>query len=85
MRRTQLYLDEGLWNVLHRKARSEKTTVSELVRRAARERYMGRLEERKRAMQAWVGVRKDREDMQDPVEYVRSLRRGDRLERLRDR
>lgn len=84
MRRTQLYLDENLWNVLHAQARREGTTISELVRQAARERYMGRLEERTRAMQAWIGVRKGRKDMEDPVEYVRGLRRGNRLERLHE-
>lgn len=82
MRRTQLYLDEGLWSVLHREARLEKTTISELVRRAARERYMNRLEERRSAMRALVGLRADRDDLPDTEEYVRELRKGDRIERL---
>ena len=38
--------------------------------------------ERKRAMLAFVGIRKDRPDMADPESYIRRLRRGKRLDRL---
>jgi addiction module HigA family antidote len=34
------------------------------------------------AMQALVGSRKNRSEFRDPVEYVRGLRRGSRIERL---
>jgi hypothetical protein len=87
MRRTQLYLDDHLWNALHTRARSRKTTVSELVREAVREHYLGGRDEQRKAMQEFVGTRQERsggrgriED--DPAEYVRSLRRSDRLNRL---
>ena len=84
MRRTQLYLDDDLWNALHACARRDGTTISDLVRRAARERYLGNLEERREAMMAFVGIRKDRKDLPESTEeYVRSLRRDTRLERLR--
>ena len=82
MRRTQLYLDDHLWNALHTRARSRKTSVSELVREAVRECYLGRQEEQMKAMQEFVGIRKERSAPIDAVEYVRSLRRGGRLERL---
>jgi hypothetical protein len=82
VRRTQLYLDEDLWTTLRLRSRQEGTTVSELVRQAVRERYLGKSEERKRAMQAFVGIRKDRPDTADPESYIRELRRGSRLERL---
>jgi predicted DNA-binding ribbon-helix-helix protein len=62
VRRTQLYLDDHLWNALHARARSRKTTVSELVREAIRERYFGRRDEQAKAMQDFVGVRKERAD-----------------------
>ena len=81
MRRTQLYLDDQLWNVLHARARSGKTTVSELVREAVRERYLGNRDERTKAMQEFIGIRKERKPV-DAVEYVRGLRRGSRLDRL---
>jgi hypothetical protein len=82
MRRTQLYLDDDLWNALHARARKEDTTISNLVRQAARERYLGKLDERKEAMQALVGLRKDRSELSDAVNYVRRLRRGSRVGRL---
>lgn len=81
MRRTQLYLDDDVWNALRTRARSEGTTVSDLVRQAARERYFGKLEERREAMQAFVCIRKDRSELPNSVEYVRRLRRGSRVER----
>jgi hypothetical protein len=82
VRRTQLYLDDDLWNALHARARSEGTTISELVRRAARERYLGNLEQRQKAMLGIVGIWKDRTDLPDSTEYVRQLRRDTRLDRL---
>ena len=83
MRRTQLYLDDDLWNALHSRARIQGTTISDLVRQAARERYLGNLDQRREAMLAFVGIRKDRKDWPDSTdEYVRSLRRDTRLERL---
>ncbi len=82
MRRTQLYLDDDLWNGLHARARQEGTTISELIRVAARERYLGSVAVRKSAMQAVVGIRKDRKDLGDTKAYVRGLRRGNRLKRL---
>jgi hypothetical protein len=84
MRRTQLYLDDDLWNALHARARRQGTTISDLVRQAARERYLGNLDERREAMLGIVGIWKDRTDLPDSTEeYVRNLRRDDRLERLR--
>ena len=82
MRRTQLYLDDDLWNALHARARSQGSTVSELVRQAVRDRYLGKLDERRSAMQSFVGIRADRTDLPDAATYVRSLRQGSRLERL---
>ena len=82
MRRTQLYLDEPLWNALHTRARSEKTTISELVRQAVRDRYLGDLEERRKAMERFVGIRKEPSKPSDAAAYVRRLRRGSRIDRL---
>ena len=85
MRRTQLYLDDQLWEALHLRARAEKTTISELVRRAVRERFLGSPEQRIAAMQSFVGIRKSRSQAHDSTEEVRQLRRGSRLDRLGDR
>ena len=83
MKRTQLYLDDELWDALHAQARQHKTTISDLVRRAARERYLGSLERRREVMRAFVGSRKGR-NLPDSVEYVRNLRRVTRLKRLQE-
>jgi hypothetical protein len=82
MKRTQLDLDDDLWSALHAQAILDRTSISELVRRAARERYMGNLEERRAAMMGIVGLWKDRTDIGDTETYIRNLRDDDRLERL---
>lgn len=82
MRRTQLYLDDSLWEALHALARTRKTTISDLVREAARERYLGGRDEQRKAMQEFVGSRKRVSDTADSVEYIRNLRRSDRMDRL---
>jgi Arc/MetJ family transcription regulator len=82
VKRTQLYLDDDLWEDLHNRARFEKTTVSELVRTALREKYAGNLEKRAAAMEEFIGIRKNRTDIGDSTEYIRRLRKSKRLERL---
>jgi hypothetical protein len=85
VRRTQLYLDDQLWGALHAHARREKTTISELVRQAVRERYLGDREQRAAAMQRFVGSRKSGAPRASSVQEVRRLRKGTRLDRLADR
>ncbi|MCX6621768.1 MAG: ribbon-helix-helix protein, CopG family [Acidobacteria bacterium] len=82
MRRTQLYLEDDLWNALHVRARQESTTISELVRAAVRERYFTKADERRSAMQAYVGIAKESLEALAATEVVRRLRRGDRLEKI---
>lgn len=83
MHRTQLYLEDDLWKALRNRARKEKTTISALVREAARRQYLSDFDERRKAMLAFIGIRKDRTDLPDSAAYIRSLRRGSRLESLR--
>jgi len=83
MRRIQVYLDDDVWNIVHARAKSTGTTISDLVRQAIREQWVRSLEERKRAMLAIVGLRRDRREFEDPEAYIRGLRSGDRLDRLR--
>ena len=85
MRRTQLYLDEQLWGALHARAQRENTTISELVRQAVRERYVGSHEQRLSAMQGFAGIRKPRAGDTNATEEVRRLRKGNRIDRLTDR
>ena len=85
MKRTQIYLDDQLWAALHARAQTEKTTVSELVRQAVQERYFGNLEPRRAAMERFVGIGQGSAGDRDAREEVRSLRRGNRLDRLGER
>ena len=80
-----MYLDDQLWGALHARARREKTTVSELVRQAVRERYLGDREQRRAAMQQFVGIRKSPANRAGSTEQVRRLRGGSRLDKLGDR
>ena len=82
MRRTQLYLEDDLWAALHAKALLEGATVSELVRVAVRERYLGNLEERRAAMLGIVGLWEARVDIQDAETFIRDLRDDNRQDRL---
>ncbi len=71
--------------MLHARARSEQTTISQLVRVAVREQYLGSHGERMKAMQAFVGSCKAPPDAPDAVAMVRSLRRGSRRQRLHEK
>ena len=82
MRRTQLYLDEDLWKALHIQSRQRRTSISDLVREAVRERYINATSERREAMQALVGIWRDRNDLGDTKKYLRRLRQGTRLRRI---
>jgi len=83
MKRTQLYLNEDIWKALYILARQRKTSISELVRRqAVREKYGRSAADRREAMQALVGIWKNREDLPDSEQYVRRLRKGKRLRRI---
>jgi hypothetical protein len=82
MKRTQLYLHEDIWKALQIRSRQQRTTISELVRQAVREKYGSSPASRRQAMQAIVGLWKNRKDLPDSEAYVRRLRKGKRLRRL---
>jgi hypothetical protein len=82
MRRTQLYLDDDIWKALHVQSRQLRTSVSDLVRQAVRDRYGSSPANRRQAMMALVGMWKDRDDLPDATTYIRRLRRGKRLKRI---
>ncbi len=82
MKRTQLYLDEDIWKALHIHSRQRHTSISDLVRQAIRDRYGSSPANRSQAMQALVGIWRDRNDLPDTGKYVRQLRKGKRLSRI---
>jgi Ribbon-helix-helix protein, copG family len=82
MKRTQLYLDEDIWKALHIQSRQRRTSISNLVRQAIRDRYVSSPADRSKAMQALVGMWRDRDEIRDSEKYVRRLRKGKRLRRI---
>jgi len=83
MKRTQLYLEEDVWKVLQILSRQSGASISDLVRQAVRERYVGNPKtNRHEVLMSVVGLWKNRRDLPDTDSHVRSLRQGDRLERL---
>jgi hypothetical protein len=82
VKRTQLYLDDDIWQNLKTRARITNTTISELARTALREKYGVDRQGRKAAFEAVIGLWKDRNDLGDTEQYVRRLRSGTRLKRL---
>jgi hypothetical protein len=82
LRRTQLYLDDDIWKALHVRSRQQRTSISELVRQAVRDRYGSPAANRRQAMAALVGMWKHRDDLPDTTAYVRRLRKGKRLKRI---
>lgn len=83
MRRTQLYLGESTWKMLHIRARQLRVTISELVREAVSEKYENPKANRDQAMRGIIGLWADRKDIRDSTSYVRKLRKGNRLARLK--
>jgi hypothetical protein len=82
MRRTQLYLEDDVWKALQIRAQQSRSTISELVRQAVREKYLNNASNRKEALLSVVGIWKDRTDLPDTETYIRRLRKGDRLKRI---
>src|SRR5687768_446407 len=82
VRRTQLYLDDDLWENLHKRAKSSGSTISELARVALREKYGIDIERRKKAFEGIIGLWANRTDIGDTDEYVRKLRRDRRSEKI---
>ena len=54
MRRTQLYLGESTWRMLHARARQLRVTISELVRQAIQEKHEKSTADRQEAMRAII-------------------------------
>lgn len=84
MKRTQLYIDEGLFEMLANLSRKQKTTISDLVRKAI-EKVYGKSKKKddfQKALKASFGIWKNRKDLPPTDEYIRHLRKDTRAERL---
>ncbi len=75
-------MEDDVWKVLQIRARQSKSTISELVRQAVREKYLDQKSERREALLSAIGLWKDRTDLPDTETYVRNIRNDDRLKRI---
>jgi hypothetical protein len=83
MKRTQLYIDEGMARILETLSRQKGITVSELVREGLRERYAPDKEiDKGELARSLVGIWKNRGELKDIRSVVRRLRKGSRLKRF---
>lgn len=84
MRRTQIYLDDGQRRRLDRVAKRTHRTVSDLIRDAIDARYGATPKEDflQALLAGAFGVWKGRKDLGATDIYVRSVRRGKRVNRL---
>ncbi len=82
MTRTQIYLDADLLKVLKTIAKRRRSTVSDLVRDALREKYLEHRPDRAQILLSAVGAWGDRKDLGDSTAHVRGLRKGTRAGRL---
>jgi hypothetical protein len=76
-------MDDELWGTLRIRSQQAGTSISDLVRRAVREKYSSGLADRQQSMRAFAGIWKDRTDLSDPDAYLRGLRKGSRPKRVR--
>lgn len=82
MVRTQLYLDEAIHARLTQLARTQRRTISDLIRDALARTYgPGGPEERLRTLRAIEGLWHGRRSIPATAEYVRQLRRDTRRTR----
>jgi hypothetical protein len=83
MKRTQLYLDDDIANILSTLSRQRGTTISSLVRECIREKFGPRQQVDKAALAREVGgIWKKRTDLGGTARHVRKLRKGRRLKNL---
>ncbi len=82
MKRTQIYLEEGIYNTLKVISKTRRSTVSELIRQAIRVMYKDQKQNKIEKFDNACGIWAKRDDLRNPSKYVRGLRKGRRLERL---
>ncbi len=79
MHRTQLYLDDGVYQRLRSVADKQGRTISDLVREAVARAYGAtQADERISTLESMAGLWRDRGDLGGTSAYVRRLRRDTR-------
>lgn len=84
MKRTQLYLEEDVLKALWRVSREKGVSISELVRSAVKKVYaLDKPDDAELILKEAAGIWKDRKDIVSTDDYVRSMRKDSRKERLK--
>ena len=78
MKRTQIYLDEDIFQVLKKESLIKKKNISSIIRDTLKEKFMKKKDIN--AVEAAFGIWKDRNF--NVEEYIRNLRNDDRLKEL---
>ncbi|MCH7827074.1 MAG: hypothetical protein IIC75_03715 [Bacteroidetes bacterium] len=79
MKRTQIYIDEDLMQILKIQSKLKSKTVSEIIRNVLKEKFLKR-RQRKQFFSNAVGLWKSKKF--DVDVYVRNIRKGNRLKDL---
>ncbi|HDD43887.1 MAG TPA: ribbon-helix-helix protein, CopG family [Candidatus Desulfofervidus auxilii] len=79
MKRTQIYLDDTLYMVLKEKSKRSKKSISEVIRESLRKVLFPKSELLIKNMEGIFGLWSDRKAL-DPDQYVREIRKGNRLD-----
>ena len=83
MKRTQLYIEEDIFEALRRLSRERSVSISELVREALRKVYVReKPADADFILKEAAGVWKDRKDIESAGQYVRAMRKDTRRKRL---
>ncbi len=83
MKRTQLYIEDDVFRILRRLSREKTTTISELVRAAVKKTYaLEKPDHAEAVLRKAAGIWKDRRDIRSADQYVRTMRKDTRRERV---
>ncbi len=74
-KRTNILFDDKLWQVLTRKAKTNKTSVGELVRKAVKQTYLGE-KDQKTIAKAIETTKKIRKTFKGRVDYKELINYG---------
>ncbi|MFH0925391.1 MAG: ribbon-helix-helix protein, CopG family [bacterium] len=77
MKRTQIYLDETIFDFLKKESKVEHKSISEIIRESIKKRMDNRRDDIIRRMESVFGIWKNRE--LDVNEYITNLRKDRKL------
>ncbi len=82
MKRTQLYIEDDVFQALRRVSKEQAVSISELVRAAVKKVYaLEKPDNAELILKEAAGLWKDRKDITTTERFVRSLRKDTRKER----